>query len=412
MKRVIIICIAAIFILIDVTLAHAFVPRQKSEQVHSITEVYNILSNDYKGLYRDKAMNPDIGPFVYTNVNFNDLSIESIEELTHSAPNGNELSTTLQNFYRPRKVSTLIEQIESLNLKELQEFKSHNVLLSPIIEDVLSYSIDSISPQILFEEYLFLKENDLLTSSSITGDEFQLGKEEYLNDMKNSVAKYLEYESKLFNAILYLESIKAFERLNDTFREIVNVYSEYEAPNSCDNMIVGFEKLINSYDSQENLHIVKNKMDEFLNQCNINRQKILKSFFIYDLPYAPEFSIDYNAFMKFNYSAIPYAFYEFYDFKRSKDNDNAKAGIVSSVVGLFTGFIGGLVVDAASGAYKSSNISDIANKDWETRRMYVIDAYNQCLNDLSSQINKLEQNLRAQYNQNKKSFSNGLTKTN
>lgn len=410
MKRIINIFFVVIYILFDVNIAKAFVPRQKSEPVHNKTEVSNILSNEYRGMFMDKATNPNIGPFLYTNVDFNALPIETIDEITHSIPVGNELSTTLQNYYRPKKVSALIDQVERLNLKELRELKSNNLQLAPIIEEVLSYSVDSISSQILFEEYLFLRENGLLSSEPIKEDEYQLGKEEYLMAMKISVDQYLDYESKLFNAVLYLESIKAFERLNATFREIVNVYSEYEAPNSSDNMKTGFEKLINSYDSKQNIAIVREKMEDFLNQCNINRQNILRSYFIDNVPNAPKFSLTDNSFRKFKYVASPSDFNEFYNYKISKEKRNTTAGVISSVVGLFTGFIGGLVVDTASGAYKSSNISDIANKDYETRRMYIIDAYNQCLDDLSVQINKLEKNLRTQYNQNKKSFSNDLSK--
>ena len=409
MKRGFIIFFLINFILIDVNIVQAFVPRQKNEPVYRQTEASNILSNKYKELIIDKVTNQNFGPFIYTNIDFNNLPIDLIDEIINKTSAENAISITLNKYYRPRKVSDLIGKIEKLNAKELSDLKSNNPQLSSVIEDVLSYSIDSVSTRVLFEEYLFLKENDLLSPTPIKNEEYQIGKKEYLRSMQSSIKKYLEYESKIFNAVLYIETIKAFERLNRYFMDIVEIYSEYEAPNSREDMKVGFEKLINSYDSKKNLVIVKNKMDEFLNQCNINRQNILESYFFDDISYVPQFSINENFFRKFNYTANPYYFDEFYNYKLSKERKNATAGIASSVVGLFTNFLGGMVVDAVSGTYKSSNISDIANKDYETRKNYIIDAYYRCLDDLSNQINKLEKNLRAQYNQNKKSFTNELS---
>lgn len=398
-------------LLLQAGIIMAYVPREFNEPLLSQEETNNINNKNIIGISKIVASRPELEHYLYSIIDFNSMSLESIDNVAKKLSLNQDLSNTLQNYYRPKSIVAIVEKLENLNLKDLGSYRKYNPQYLAVVDELLSLAIDSISSDIYFEEYLYLKNCKLLGDSKKDKDAYQSGKSEYIASINHSIDEYLDYESSLFNAVFYLESIKAYGRLNAVFEEMVKTYSQYEAPKDADKMKIGFEKLINSYDSQKNVTIVEQKMEKFLNQCNVNRQTILESFFLLDdmAPNSQELNLKMTSPQKFNYRASASGFNEFYSYKSSLDKKNATVGLASSVISLFTGFLGSMVVDAASGAYKSSNIKDIANKDYNTRKIYIQDAYNKSCSNLNDQLTKLENNLRNQYNHNKKNLKNDLS---
>ena len=152
-------------------------------------------------------------------------------------------------------------------------------------------------------------------------------------------------------------------------------------------------------------------MEKFQNQCTVNREEILNSFLLSGemMPQSKGIKLKATSPYKFSYQASTDTFSDFYSYKASLEKKNATVGLAGNVVGLFNGFLSSMAVNAASGAYKSSNIKDIAKKDFDTRKIYILDAYNKSCANLSEQMNKLEKSLRTQYNQNIKKLRNDIS---
>lgn len=391
--------------------AMAYVPRQHDTITLNKEEAENIKNGDFLGLSRNIALKPELEQYLYTVTNFNELSIESIDELSSMLYSRSDLKATLENYYRPLRKVSLIGQIQGLTVDDLADYKTRNPHQTYLIEEVLALSIDSVASDILFEEYLYLRSRNLISNISKAKNAYQGGKMEYIASIRKSIDEYLDYESKIFNAVFYLESLKAWERMNVAFKEIVKTYSDYEAPKNLNKMKAGFEKLVNSYDSKKNVSIIATKMERFRNQCLVNREEILKSFLLAGdmMPKSKEIKFKTYSPYKFSYQASTGGFNDFYSYKASLEKKNATAGLAGNVIGLFTGFLGSMAVNAVSGAYKSSNIQDIAKKDFDTRKMYIMDAYNKSCANLSDQLNKLEKSLRTQYNQNIKKLRNDIS---
>lgn len=389
----------------------AYVPRQQDAITLNKEEAENIKNGNYLGLSRNMSLNPELEHYLYTITDFNGLSLESINQLARILNSRPDLKATLENFYRPQRMVSLIDQIQSMTIEDIAKYKELNPHQATVIDDVMALSIDSVASDILFEEYLYLRSRNLISNISEAKNAYQGGKAEYIASIRKSVDEYLDYEAKIFNAVFYLESLKAWERMNMAFKEIVKAYSDYEAPKSLDKMKAGFEQLVNSYDSKKNVSIIAAKMEKFQNQCTVNREEILNSFLLSGemMPQSKGIKLKATSPYKFSYQASTDTFSDFYSYKASLEKKNATVGLAGNVVGLFIGFLGSMAVNAASGAYKSSNIKDIAKKDFDTRKIYILDAYNKSCANLSEQMNKLEKSLRTQYNQNIKKLRNDIS---
>ena len=393
------------------SVTRAYVPRQQDGITLTKEEAENIKNGNYLGLSRNMSLKPELEHYLYTITDFNGLSVESIDQLARILNSRPDLKATLQNCYRPQRIVSLIDQIQGLTIDDVAKYRELNPHQATVIDDVVALSIDSVASDILFEEYLYLRSRNLISNISEAKNAYQGGKAEYIASIRKSVDEYLDYEAKIFNAVFYLESLKAWERMNVAFKEIAKAYSDYEAPKSLDKMKAGFEQLVNSYDSKKNVSIIAAKMEKFQNQCSVNREEILNSFLLSGdmMPQSKEIKLKATSPHKFSYQASTGAFSDFYSYKASLEKKNATVGLAGNVVGLFTGFLGSMAVNAVSGAYKSSNIKDIAKKDFDTRKIYILDAYNKSCANLSEQMNKLEKSLRAQYDQNIKKLRNDIS---